>query len=205
LIALHRERHGSDDLKARENLRFLTVLTALCRPDHDEVASAIDRARADLTSLRRSFPGLMIQGRFEAEVVDTDTILGSHACPQKARALRGLNGGSDITPCRDMILVHFHALVFLGGHDPEVVKDKVREKWPGPYAIKMDKLFLKVSVEDSIRKIASYMLKDRYQYNHRFETSGFTNERYLREDSLSFLIRFSLRMGIDGMLIYSKG
>lgn len=203
LIALHREHHGDNEGKARTNLRFLTVLCSLCRPDHDEVREAIAGVRNDLTLLRGAFPGLKLQGRFEAEIVDTKTILGTHACPQKGRALRGLNGGSDMTPCRDMILLHFHALVFLNGNDPEAVTDSLRKKWPTPYAIKMDTLFRDRSIESSIHKVCSYMLKDRYQYNHRIQTNGFIDERYLSEDSLSFLIRFGLRVGNDGMLIYS--
>lgn len=204
LLALHREHHGEDEGKARANLRFLTVLNALCRPDPVEVREAMGKVRADLTSLRRSFPGLLIQGRFEAEIVDTETILGSHACPQKGRALRELNGGSDITPCRDMVLLHFHALVFLNGHNPDAVKDKLREKWPTPYAVKMDSLFRDKPIDSSIRKIGSYMLKDRYQYNHQMQTNGFIDERYLNNSSLSFLVRLGLDLGIDGFLIYSK-
>jgi hypothetical protein len=204
LVALHREHHGDDEAKARTNLRFLTVLNALCRPDPDEVRAAMAKVRADLTSLRRSFPGMLIQGRFECEMVDTETILESHACPQKARALRGLNGNSDTTSCRDMVLLHFHALVFLNGHDPDAVKDKLRGKWPSPYAVKMDSLFRDKPIDSSIRKIGSYMLKDRYQYNHRFQTNGFIDERYLSNGSLSLLIRLGLDVGIDGLLIYSK-
>lgn len=206
LLALYRELHNSNEDRARENIRFVTVLHELCRPDIKEVRAGLSRGKMALAALRRSFPGLYTHGRFELEAVDTEAIFNSGTCPQKSVALQDLNGGRLIAPNRDMILFHSHFLLFLNGNDIEQVKDKLAIRFPGRYRIKVDSLFKDRSVEESIRKIGSYILKDRYFYNNHMKADGYVKGTYLRDESLSFLIRsyMSDGIGIDDCLIYSK-
>lgn len=206
MLNLHRSLHGENDKLARENMKFVTILHELCRLDITEIRDALTRGKVSLASIRRSFPGLMFHGRFEIEAVDTDIVLGSDACPQKSKALLDLNDGNTRTPDRDMALVHSHALLFLNNSNPESVRAKLTVKFPGRYAVKVDRLHDHQSIEYNISKICSYLLKDRVFYNSYMRTDGYREGRYIEDGSLSFLIRSGMsdKIGISRSLIYSK-
>lgn len=206
MIRLHQSLHGENDSLARENMRFVTILHELCRLDITEIRDALTRGKVSLASVRRSFPGLMFHGRFEIEAVDTETIFNSGVCPQKTRSLMDMNGGNKTTPNRDMALFHSHALLFLNGNDPETVREKLTVKFPGRYAVKVDHLYEDQPVDESVRKICSYLLKDRVFYNSYMRTDGYTKGSYIGDSSLSFLIRSGMndKIGISSSLIYSK-
>lgn len=204
MIRLHREWHGDDDAKARENLRFVTVLNELCELDHRSVREALSRAKRALTSVRRSFPGLSIHGRFEIEAVDTWTVLQTKSCPRKTAVIRELAGGHAMTHTRDMALVHFHAVVFLNGHDAIQVRTKLSNKWPGSHMVQMVQLHANKSVEKNLFKVCSYMLKDRYHYNHRMDSYSYKDGNYLSNESLSCVVRIPMTTGVKGMMVYSK-
>lgn len=206
IMRLHRSLHDEDDDLARENMRFVTILHELCRLDITEIRNALTRGKISLASIRRSFAGLMFHGRFEIEAVDTETVFNSDVCPQKTRALLDLNGGNRTTPNRDMALCHSHALLFLNGNDPESVREKLTVKFPGRYAVKIDRLYENQTIEESIRKICSYLLKDRVFYNSYMRTDGCTEGKYIDESSLSFLVMSGMsdKIGIGSSLIYTK-
>lgn len=207
MIGLHRSLYGNNDNLARNNLRFVTILHELRRLDITEIRDSLTRSKSSFTSVRRSFPGLRFEGRFEVEAVDTKVIFNSDLCPQKTRALLDLNDGNRSVANRDMALVHSHALVLLGNNNPESVRERLTAKFPGRYAVKIDKLYEDQLVEESIRKICSYLLKDRVFYNNHMRTDGYKEGRYIEDSSLSFLIRSGMsdKIGISSGLIYSKG
>ncbi|TXN14112.1 hypothetical protein FV219_03880 [Methylobacterium sp. WL122] len=165
---------------------------------------ALNRAKRALTSVRRSFPGLSIHGRFEIEAVDTWTVFETKSCPRKTAVIRELNGGHTLTGTRDMALVHFHALVFLNGHEPDHVRMKLSQKWSGSHMVQMVQLHANKSIEQSLFKICSYMLKDRYQYNHKMDSESYTDGNYLSNESLSCVVRIPIFIGNKGMMVYSK-
>lgn len=206
ILKLIEEMYGGDEALARNDIRFVTVLHELCRPDIQDVKDSLGRGKRAFAGLRRSFPGLSLHGRFEFEAVDTEVIFKTNVCPQKSMALQDLNGGSRIVSDRDMILMHSHFLLFVGDNHLELVRDKMLDRFPGRYRVKIDQLHADKSVNENVDKICSYLLKDRYIYNHRFDMSGNGKRTYLRDDVLSFLIRsyMSNDIGISSSLIYSK-
>lgn len=207
MLGLYRDLYNSCEDQARKDIRFVTVLHELCGPDIKEVKAGIGRAKVAFAGLRRSFPGLRIEGRFELEVIDTDKIFNTNICPQKSVALADLNGGNRGTSSRELFLIHSHFLVFMGGNDDEVVRDKFASRFPGRYRIKFGPLFDNLPVEENIRRVCSYLLKDRYFLNHGFDTQGYNQGEYIRYESLSFLIRsyMSSDIGIHSSMIYTKG
>ncbi len=207
MLGLYRRLYNSYEGEARKDIRFVTVLHELCRPDIKEVKAGIGRAKVAFAGLRRSFPGLRIEGRFELEVIDSDAIFNRKVCPQKSVALEDINGGNRTTPDRDMILLHSHFFVFLNGSNDGLVRDKFALRFPGRYRIKFGPLFENLSVEENIRKVCSYQLKNRYFLNHGFNTQGYNQGEYISIGSLSFLIRsyMSSDIGIHSSLIYTKG
>lgn len=207
MLGLYRNLYNCCEDEARKDIRFVTVLHELCRPDIKEVKAGIGRAKVAFAGLRRSFPGLRIEGRFELEVVDTEKIFNSNICPQKSLALEDLNGRNRTTPNRDMLLLHSHFFVFMDGNDDGLVRDKFASRFPSRYQIKFGPLFENLSVEENIRRVSSYMLKDRYFMNNGFDTQGYNQGEYIGIDSLSFLIRsyMSSDIGIQSSLIYTKG
>ena len=204
LIGLYRNYY-SEDHEARENMRFVTVLCELVKPNHTAVLESLKRAKLALTTLRRrkSLPGLLLFGRFELEAIDIGRVFQLRTCDRKVETIRALNGDREESFGRDMILVHFHAVMFLNGHDEEVVRNKLKLRWPVPYGISIKRLYKDQSIEDSIRKLCSYPLKDRYRYNYDFRTNGYEDGGYINDGSLSFLVRSSMSM-FDKLIIYSK-
>lgn len=207
MLGLYRDLYNSCEYEARKDIRFVTVLHELCGPDIREVKAGIGRAKVAFAGLRRSFPGLRIEGRFELEVVDTDRIFNTNVCPQKSLALEDLNGGNRTTVNREMLVLHSHFFVFMGGNDDGLVRDKFASRFPGRYRIKFGPLFENLSVEENIRRVSSYLLKDRYFLNHGFDTQGYNQGEYISPYSLSFLVRsyMSSDIGIQSSLIYTKG
>ena len=175
--------------------------------DIKAVKLGLSKSKNDLAGLRRSFPDLRMYGRFELEVVDTEAIFNNDNRKQKALALTDLNDGNRTMPHREMVLVHSHFLLSLGGNDPESVRNRMTIRFPGRYAIKMDQLYKDKPITESLQTIVSYMLKDRYFYNNIMDTDGYREGAYLSDEALSFMVRsyMSYDIGIDSCLIYSKG
>lgn len=207
MLGLYRDLYNSCEDQAREDIRFVTILHELSGPDIKEVKAGIGRAKIAFAGLRRSFPGLRIEGRFELEVIDTDKIFNTKVCPQKSAALEDLNGGNRKTPNRYRLLIHSHLFLFLNGNDSTLVRDKFAARFPGRYRIKFGPLFEDLSVEENIRRVCSYLLKDRYFLNNGFDTKGYNQGEYIPSEILSFLIRsyMSTDIGIHSSLIYTKG
>lgn len=203
MLALHRELHGDDDQLARRNLRFTTVLCDLVLLNEDMIQESITRANKTLKSIRRSFPGLGTHGRFELEAIDMVAI-DSGVCPRKRQVMDYLNRTDVASINDDRVLVHFHIIMLLNGHDVRQVQDKFVSKWPGVHRVKIDTFHSNKSVEDSIGKLCSYMLKNRVTYNHSMKTDGFNNNRYIKDETLSFLLSMSNRCDDNSLLIYSK-
>lgn len=207
MLGLYRGLYNSCEDEARKDIRFVTVLHELCRPDIKEVKAGIGRAKVAFAGLRRSFPELRIEGRFELEVVDTDMIFNTNICPQKSAALEDLNGGNRKTSNRYMLLLHSHVFIFTCGNDSTLVRDKFAARFPGRYRIKLGPLFEELAVEENIRRVCSYLLKDRYFLNNSFDTKGYKQGEYIPHELLSFLVRsyMSSDIGIHSSLIYTKG
>jgi hypothetical protein len=131
------------------------------------------------------------------EAIDTHVIFRNRPCPKKAVVLRQLNGDSEETPARVMGLFHLHALLFLNDHDAKLVRQKLSTMYPGTYRVELRPLHLDKSVDESLRKIVSYFLKSRVQFNYVMETGGYQDGRLIDDDSLSRLVRFGFSTGID--------
>jgi hypothetical protein len=206
MLSLWRDLYNSCEAQARKDIRFVTVLHALCQPDITEIGNTISRAKMDFNGLKRSFPGLRIHGRFELEIIDTDKVFSSEMCVRKRSALQDLNGGRSSFASRDVVLAHSHTLFFLGDNDPEAVRAKLAAKYDAPYGINMKCLYEDKSIDDNLSRVCGYMLKDKWFYNNSMESSGGKQGTYLRDESLSFIVRSHMndRIGIDRSLIWSK-
>lgn len=207
MLGLYRDLYNSCEDQARKDVRFVTVLHELCNSDIKEVKAGIGRAKIAFAGLRRSFPGLRIEGRFELEVIDTEKMFNTNVCPQKSAALEDLNGGNRKISSQYMLLLHSHVFIFLDGNDSTLVRDKLVTRFPGRYRIKLGPLFEDLSVEENIRRVCSYLLKDRYFLNNGFDTKGYNQGEYIPYELLSFLVRsyMSSDIGIQSGLIYTKG
>lgn len=198
----HNETHG-DDTEARENLRFVTILFELAPIDYQTIKDAVTRAKRGLAGIRRSFPGLWLMGRIELEAIDVERVFKSRACERKMESIRELNGGHKHSYGKDMILVHLHAIMFLNGHDEDVVRDKLKKKWPTSRSIKIDRLHKDKPIKTSLKNMCFYLLKDRIRYNYKMDTDGYETSDLINTESLSFLVRTSMIMYSD-LLIYSR-
>ena len=206
MLSLWRGLYNSCENQARKDIRFVTVLHALTQPDITEIGNTIGRAKTAFTGLKRSLPGLRIHGRIELEIVDTSKVLSSDMCVRKRRALQYLNDGRSVFASRDVVLVHSHVLFFLGGNDSEAVRAKLATRYDAPYGINMKSLYADKSVDDNLTSLCSYMLKDKWFYNNSMDSSGGKQGEYLRDESLSFIVRSHMndRIGIDRSLVWSK-
>lgn len=206
VFGVYRDLYGHDEAKGRKNVYFVTILNELCELEPEQVKAALSRGKRSLSALRRSFDGLLTYGRFELEAVDTHVIFGDRPCPKKAVVLRQLNGDSEQTPARVMGLFHLHGLLFLNDHDAKLVRRKLSTMHPGKHRVELRQLYTDTPVDESLRKIVSYFLKSRVQFNYVMKTDGYQNGRLIDNDSLSRLVRFGLTDGIDvgSFNVYSK-
>lgn len=206
VLSVHRKLHGTDELKARKSIYFVTILNELCLLDHGEVKGALERGRKALASLRRSFDGLLTYGRFELEAMDMHVIFRDRPCQKKAVVLKALNGDSEDTPARVMGLFHLHSLIFLNGHDAESVRRKLTTMYPGSYRVQMRPLYDDMSIEQSIRNLCRYMLKSKTSFNYTMGTNGDSLGRLFDNKTLTDLviIGISNEVGVIGCNVYSK-
>jgi len=184
----------------------VTILNELCELDPEQIKNALLRGKRSLASLRRSFDGLLTYGRFELEAVDTDVIFRDRPCPKKAIVLKQLNGDSEETPARVMVLFHLHALMFLNDHDAKVVRRKLSVMYPGNHRVELRPLHVDKPVDESLRKIVSYFLKSRVHFNYVMKTDGFQGGRLIDDYSLSRLVSFGLssEIGVSSCNVYCK-
>lgn len=206
MLSLWRGSYNSCEDRAREDIRFVTVLHELTQPDITEISGAIGRAKIAFNGLKRSFPGLRIHGRIELEIIDTDKVFSSDMCSRKRKALQDLNDGRSSFASRDVVVAHSHTFFFLGGNDPEAVRAKLAVKYDASYAVNMKSLYSDKSIDENITRLCGYMLKDRWFYSNSMDSLGNQQGVYLSDESLSFLVRSYMNnfIGIDRSLIWSK-
>lgn len=206
MLSLWRSLYNSSEDHARKDIRFVTVLHELCSPDFTEIGGAISRAKMAFNGLKRSFPGLRIHGRIELEIIDTDKVFSSDMCSRKRRALQDLNDGRSSFASRDVVVVHSHTLFFLGKNDPEAVRAKLATKYDASYGVNMKSLYADKNIDGNISSLCGYMLKDKWFYSNSMDSQGHKQGVYLRDESLSFIVRsyMNSRIGIDKSLIWSK-
>lgn len=206
VLGVHQDLYGDDEAKGRQNTYFVTILNELCELEAGQIRDALSRGKRSLASLRRSFEGLLTYGRFELEAIDTDVIFRHRPCPKKAIVLKHLNGDSEETPARVMGLFHLHALMFLNDHDAKVVRRKLSAMYPGNHRVELRPLHVDKPVDESLRKIVSYFLKSRVQFNYVMKTDGYQGGRLIDNDSLSRLVCFGLsnEIGVSSCNVYCK-
>jgi len=211
-IRLHRELHGADDDYARRNIQSVTILHDLVAPGHkngnryndfSEVDRSVRILRRKLNRIKKTFPGLLMVGRIELEVVNTRSILESGQCVRKASVVKHIMGdkfyGDD-----NLVLVHVHFLLFLNGNDLEEVKSCFCNRWQGKYMVDVKSLYKDKDVDYNIGRLCSYYAKNRYVYNHSMDTNGYKTGRLFCDDILSYVVRIHLHVGILGLVVWSK-
>lgn len=171
--------------------RYATILCELVPLDDDLVLHAVRRARKVRKALRRQFPNLWLRGAFEFELVNLDT-LRWYPNSEKSKTLLAMLDGDDQRFRGKMVLVHFHAVVDVADHDDNEIKKWFRQgKRYGkhPRQVRIQRTRANQSASDKIHKLAWYSFKNRFKFNHSFETMGFEDEEYIGLIDMGKLIK----------------
>jgi hypothetical protein len=198
-------KYNNDDVEARKELRYLTVLTHVVELDLSSVDQAIEIDKVSIKALKRRFPDIIIEGRHEIEMIDVRNIFLRKECPRKVEAIYDLTEGKGPYIDNDMVLVHFHAVVSLGGHNKKEVAAWMRERWPGRHHVHMKGLYKENDVKVNLSNIASYNLKNVHVYNMFIEGNKKRSDLYMSMKSLSFRIMCDMKIGNWRMTIKTNG
>jgi len=139
-----------------------------------KIKSAIDEARTQLKSVRRSFNRkIAFFGAFELEAVN-GLLVNLH--PVKGQTLAEMNG-KNIGLDEKLILVHSHFIVNMNELPPNPVtskpaidglKEKLNQKWPGKKQVDVRPLYEDKPVHDSLNCLVDYPLKFPIKYYYKW-------------------------------------
>lgn len=212
VLSHHLRLHNGDDSLARRNIQSVTVLHELVAPGHknggryndfSEVDRSIRSLRRKLQRIRKKFPGLLMFGRIELEIVNTRSIITSGQCVRKASVMKLLtvDKGCDQD---DMVLVHVHFLMFLNGYCLKKVKSYLVDRFPGKYMVHITSTYKTETTEHNITTLCRYYAKGRYSYNNKMDTDGYKTGRLLNNNVLSYGVRLHMYVGYSGLVLWCK-
>jgi hypothetical protein len=168
---------GLTKSQARDRLRFVTILHAVCDVDTNSILHAVEEMEAQLRSaLSREIAQIGILGVSEVEIVKMG-LYGKKDADDEARkgqVLRELARKKDLTEAGTVFefrelagkdhlaLIHFHGIVDLGpdAANREIcLQDTLRQTWKGSWCVELKRLFTDLSIEKSLRNLAGYLTK----------------------------------------------
>lgn len=195
LQSLFQHKYDGDDVTALNDLRHATVLCEVVDLDQSEVYRVITDNQKSFDAMRRKFPGLIIEGRHEIEIIDIKNLYRKQSSPRKITSIEYLTAGMSRYTDSDRVLVHFHALISLNGHNHSDVLSLMEKRWPGDHCVFMTGLYKNKSVESSLKTISSYPIKNSHRYNLNSEYESDSLGSYLNNESLSFRILCDKSLG----------
>ncbi|MGX7709531.1 hypothetical protein [Methylobacterium sp. Gmos1] len=187
VLKLFSEKYNDNDTAAFNDLRHLTVLCEIVDLDQAEVHRVIKGNHKTFKSMRRTFPGLIIEGRHEIEIINIDDLY-NNKCPRKIESIEFLTGGMSREMNGDRVLVHFHVLIALNNHNHNEVLSRLIEKYGMSYCVHMTKLHTNRSMTENLINIASYPIKNSYRYHLGFGYGDDKVGSYINNKSLCFRI-----------------
>jgi hypothetical protein len=226
-----RVRHGNRHDRVHKAFRHLTVIfdvvdlrsstfaTAQAittgkmaeTPGRAQVEDALARARAQTKKMRRRFPMLWMQGAFEIEVIDTETLFSMADHTRKAKLIQALiaRRSSPQSPARTQIIVHCHCVVDTADVDPHEFHEWVHRQWSLPHQARLAMTYdpEKQELSSKLYKLASYCFKNRLQYNFSDETSGWEDSERIPYGELADMVRIYDELsgkGANGWLLGCK-
>ena len=231
LVRRARERHGNRHDRVHKGFRHLTVIFDVVDlrsqefgvaqgivtgqiaeiPGISEVKDALERARADTKEMRRRFPKLWMQGAFEIEVIDIDTLYAMASHTRKATLIRALvERRQDVgRTAQTQIIVHCHCVVDVADVDAGEFHKWVHSRWALPHQARLSMTYHpdKQGLDAKLYKLASYCFKNRLEYNFSDETSGWEDSERIPYGELADMVRIYDRLsgkGQNGWLLACK-
>lgn len=169
---------NGDPALLQQRWYYLTILCAVVEVDGASTQRAVEEAREGLYALKRKFPDLWMQGAFEFELVPISERLNNInvISKEKAETLWALLGKDRADSIgrepREMIHVHLHAVVDLVQYGRNELRTWMRKKWNcHPLQVQLKATRSNQFVDEKIKKIASYGLKNRLKYNGTFSNN----------------------------------
>ncbi|MGH2478040.1 MAG: hypothetical protein ACRED7_12330 [Stellaceae bacterium] len=167
--------------------RYLTVLCELTALDAKSVKRAAERARAVLKAFHRRYKDIWLRGAFEFELVDLDymSVTEDEEVSIKMQTLLAMLDTDKSRFAGKKVLVHYHAVLDIGKYDEKPIRAWLALRYPKHNRlVRMQLTNRGQSVDEKLRKIASYGFKNRLRYNKSFVTSGYeTGEYFVNKDA----------------------
>jgi hypothetical protein len=194
-------KYDNNETEFRKQVRHLTVLTHLIKLDLSAVDHAIQETKNHLINLKRKFKGIVLEGRFELEVIDVRRLLDANECPRKSEVINNFIEKQDGEFECDMILVHFHTLIDLSGHSENNVIDWMENIWHGNHCVHMKSLWDNKDIIKSINDISKYGFKMSHCYNMKINGNKKNSDLYMSNEGLSFRVMSDKKIGNNRMSI----
>jgi hypothetical protein len=198
-------KYDNNEIDFRKQVRHLTVLTHLVKLDLSVIDRAIQETKKHLTNLKRKFKGIILEGRFELEVIDIRRLIDMKECPRKSDVINTFIEKQDGEFECDMILVHFHTLIDLDGHSENNIIGWMKNTWPGDHCVHMKSLWDNKDITKSITDISNYGFKIAHCYNMHINGNKKTSDLYMSNEGLSFRVMSDKKIGNNRMSITTNG
>jgi hypothetical protein len=184
-----------------EDLLHITGLVEICLPRESDVQDALKRDKDRWRRIRRRLNRITdevywIECTYEYEMIQWRFLQHAEGSDYKKSQIQQLiDHYGDSFADEPFLLIHFHGLTNLP-------RSKIQEVFYTEYfcgdapILKTDKktglyiqsLHANKTLEENIRKIASYPFKDAYRFKHSFVGKDFTNGEYLSNEELGRLV-----------------
>lgn len=198
-------KYDNNEMEFRKQVRHLTVLTHLVKLDLSAVDHAVQETKKHLTNLKRKFKGIILEGRFELEVIDVGRLLNANECLRKSEVINNFIEKQDGEFEYDMILVHFHILIDLDGHSENNVIDWMKNTWPGNHRVYMKSLWNNKDIIKNITDLSNYGFKMSHCYNMYIDGVKKNSNLYMSNEGLSFRVMSDKKIGNNKMSITTNG
>lgn len=144
-----------------EHLRFLTILLPVSYFPKTEAQNQIHQYTQQIRNiLNGGFNDVRMYGFYEVDVKRPSLV--KHR-PRSKEVLTKL--GMDLTLNDDAYLLHLHALVDIGKHSKDDIRDALTNRvFDNPYQVRINQLHSTKTKKDNIINITNYMLKFRLQF-----------------------------------------
>lgn len=142
----------------QNRLKFLTLLLPV---SYDPITDLPVLRQATAALLHNQFkktPGIRVYGTFEIDIKDR----WIDNSPKSQPVLEAL--GMDWRRADPAYLLHLHAIVDLGNHKRDKVRQVIAERFDKPYQVRLAAFRKEQSRTENLTRIAHYMTKYRLQY-----------------------------------------